>query len=66
MFYQQAFDESFTDDASVVEKLGYIINLVEGNIENIKITSPIDIDLAEILIKHKHLTVLLNIGFLSQ
>ncbi|MBI2280448.1 MAG: 2-C-methyl-D-erythritol 4-phosphate cytidylyltransferase [Bacteroidetes bacterium] len=50
--YQQAFDESFTDDASVVEKLGYKINLVEGNVENIKITSPIDIALAEILIKH--------------
>jgi len=49
--YQQDFDESFTDDASVVEKLGYQIDLVEGNIENIKITSPIDIALAEVLMK---------------
>jgi 2-C-methyl-D-erythritol 4-phosphate cytidylyltransferase len=49
--YQQAFDETFTDDASVVEKLGYQINLVEGNIENIKITTVIDIALAEILLK---------------
>lgn len=48
--YQQDFDESFTDDASVVEKLGYKIDLVEGNIENIKITSPIDIALAESLL----------------
>jgi 2-C-methyl-D-erythritol 4-phosphate cytidylyltransferase len=48
--YEQDFDESFTDDASVVEKLGYQINLVEGNIENIKITSPIDIALAEPLL----------------
>ena len=49
--YQQIFDETFTDDASVVEKLGYKIDLVEGNIENIKITSPIDIVLAEVLMK---------------
>lgn len=49
--YQQDFDESFTDDASVVEKLGFQINLVEGNTENIKITSPIDIALAEVLMK---------------
>jgi 2-C-methyl-D-erythritol 4-phosphate cytidylyltransferase len=49
--YEQDFDESFTDDASVVEKLGYQIDLVEGNIENIKITSPIDIALAEMLMK---------------
>ena len=48
--YQQAFDETFTDDASVVEKLGYQINLVEGNIENIKITTMIDIALAETLL----------------
>jgi 2-C-methyl-D-erythritol 4-phosphate cytidylyltransferase len=49
--YQQTFDENFTDDASVVEKLGYQIGLVEGNIENIKITTMIDIALAEILLK---------------
>ncbi len=49
--YQQDFDESFTDDASVVEKLGYQIDLVEGNTENIKITSPVDIALAEAILK---------------
>lgn len=49
--YQQAFDETFTDDASVVENLVFQINLVEGNTENIKITSPIDIVLAEVLMK---------------
>lgn len=48
--YSQPFDKSFTDDASVIEKLGYIINLVEGNRENIKITNPLDITYAEILI----------------
>ncbi|MGE0560297.1 MAG: 2-C-methyl-D-erythritol 4-phosphate cytidylyltransferase [Flavobacteriales bacterium] len=48
--YQQAFDETFTDDASVVEKLGHSIELVQGNIENIKITSPIDLIVAEALL----------------
>lgn len=36
--YQQNFSDSFTDDASVVEKLDETIHLVEGNRENIKIT----------------------------
>lgn len=49
--YQQEFDESFTDDASVVEALGEKINLVEGNKENIKITSPIDLKIAEALFR---------------
>ncbi len=45
--YEQEYHENFTDDASVVELLGETIHLVKGNIENIKITSPIDIQLAE-------------------
>ena len=49
--YQQSFDEKFTDDASVVEALGEKINLVEGNKENIKITSPIDLKIAEALLR---------------
>ncbi|MCB9363866.1 MAG: 2-C-methyl-D-erythritol 4-phosphate cytidylyltransferase [Flavobacteriales bacterium] len=48
--YEQTFDTSFTDDASVVEALGENINLVEGNKENIKITSPIDLKIAEVLL----------------
>lgn len=47
--YKQSWDETFTDDASVVEKLGVQINLVPGNRENIKITSQIDIKIAEVL-----------------
>ena len=47
--YLQAYDISFTDDASVLEKLGEKINLVEGNPENIKITHPIDMLIAEAL-----------------
>lgn len=49
--YQQDFDESFTDDASVVEKLGEKIHLVKGNAENVKITTAIDLIIAEALIK---------------
>ena len=47
--YGQLWDESFTDDASLVEKLGIKINLVPGNRENIKITSQIDLKIAEAL-----------------
>ncbi len=49
--YQQTFDTNFTDDASVVEKLSHTIHLVEGNPENIKITRPLDLLIAEALIK---------------
>ncbi len=48
--YEQDFNPSFTDDASVVEKLGETIYLVEGNTENIKITTQQDLMLAESLI----------------
>ena len=47
--YQQKWEEAFTDDASVVEKLGVKINLVPGNRENIKITSQIDLKIAQAL-----------------
>lgn len=40
----------FTDDASVVEAFGHDITLVEGNRENIKITTPYDLKIAEVLI----------------
>ena len=48
--YNAEFDNSFTDDASVVEALGESIVLVEGNTENIKITTPQDLKLAELLL----------------
>ena len=41
--YEQQFTPSFTDDASVVEALGHTITLVEGNRENIKITTKEDL-----------------------
>ncbi len=47
---KQPYNDGFTDDASVVEAFGYDIKLVEGNRENIKITTPADLKFAEILI----------------
>ncbi len=49
--YEQEYDSKFTDDASVVESLGFSINLVEGNKENIKITTPADLVIAESYLK---------------
>ncbi|MCX6230570.1 MAG: 2-C-methyl-D-erythritol 4-phosphate cytidylyltransferase [Bacteroidetes bacterium] len=49
--YLQDDDIRFTDDATVFEKYGEKINLVEGNPENIKITHPVDIAFAEALLK---------------
>lgn len=48
--YKQDFDPLFTDDTSVFERMGNKINLVEGNRENIKITHPIDLIIAEALL----------------
>ena len=41
--YEQPYLETFTDDASVVEAMGEEILMVEGNRENIKITTPSDL-----------------------
>ena len=48
---KQEYKESFTDDASVVEGIGQKVTMVEGNRENIKITTPFDIKIAEALLK---------------
>ena len=47
--YQQEYTDLFTDDASVVEALDEKVYLVEGNRENIKLTTPFDLKLAELL-----------------
>ncbi len=41
--YEQTYRQDFTDDASVVEAMGVEVTLVEGNRENIKITTPADL-----------------------
>jgi 2-C-methyl-D-erythritol 4-phosphate cytidylyltransferase len=48
--YEQDFSPLFTDDASVVEAMGQHVQLVEGNRENIKITTEFDLRIAETLI----------------
>ena len=45
--YAQPYTPHFTDDASVVEAFGHPVALVQGNRENIKITTPFDIRIAE-------------------
>lgn len=47
---RQPYCDAFTDDASVVESYGHAITLVEGNRENIKITTPFDLTIAEAMI----------------
>jgi 2-C-methyl-D-erythritol 4-phosphate cytidylyltransferase len=48
--YEQDYRISFTDDASVVESLGEKVFFTEGNRENIKITTPADMIMAEALL----------------
>ena len=48
--YNQEYSSLFTDDASVVESIGHAITLTTGNVENIKITTPHELLLAEALI----------------
>lgn len=48
--FEQEYNTAFTDDATVVEATGNEIFLIEGEKENIKITVPADITLAELLL----------------
>ena len=52
-WYRQRPATLFTDDASLAEYFGCDIHLCEGNYDNIKITTPEDLALAEILLKKK-------------
>jgi 2-C-methyl-D-erythritol 4-phosphate cytidylyltransferase len=45
--YKQQYDPSFSDDATVIEKMGEKIHIVDGNRENIKITNPEDLIIAQ-------------------
>lgn len=48
--YNQTYDSKFTDDASVFEADGGEVFLVEGEEENLKITLPLDLQLAELIL----------------
>jgi len=51
--YEIKEDPSLTDDASVAERAGHTISLFEGSYENIKVTTPEDLIIAEALLKQK-------------
>lgn len=51
--FEQEYQSSFTDEATVVEKMGHTINLVHGDKHNIKITTPEDLDFAELILSQR-------------
>ncbi|TZF84767.1 2-C-methyl-D-erythritol 4-phosphate cytidylyltransferase [Pedobacter sp. BS3] len=51
--YQADYQPSFTDDASVVEQAGFPIQMIPGDISNIKITYPSDLAFAEYYLSHQ-------------
>jgi 2-C-methyl-D-erythritol 4-phosphate cytidylyltransferase len=50
--FEQPYEPGFTDDASVLERTGETIRLVEGNRENIKVTEPLDLIVAEAILRN--------------
>lgn len=53
--FEQPYDESFTDEATVVEASGDTVYLVEGDYNNIKITRPVDLLIAEQILTERSL-----------
>lgn len=51
--YETDFKETFTDDASVVEAMGVHVHLVKGEVTNIKITTPLDLKIGELIVRDK-------------
>jgi len=51
--FEQSFSDSFTDEATVVEASGSPVFLTEGEYDNIKITRPIDLLIAERIIEDR-------------
>lgn len=52
--YSQPFSTEFTDDASVVEKKGYPLTFCEGSRLNLKITTPSDLELANLIVQLRY------------
>jgi 2-C-methyl-D-erythritol 4-phosphate cytidylyltransferase len=48
--FEQAYQPSFTDEANVLEASGKEVYLIEGEHENIKITRPLDLAIAEYIL----------------
>lgn len=51
--YSLLFNPTFTDDASVMAALGNDVALVEGDTYNIKITNPLDIEIAQLYLRQR-------------
>jgi len=51
--YVQEYDESFTDDATVWERAGNIVYLADGQEDNLKITGPEDLKIAEAILSER-------------
>ena len=53
--FRQPYQDHFTDEASVVEHQGYPLNLIDGEDQNLKVTTPLDLILAQLLLnRHVH------------
>ncbi|MEY4812466.1 MAG: hypothetical protein RLZZ462_1339 [Bacteroidota bacterium] len=53
--FEQAYQPSFTDEANVLEASGKEVYLIEGEYENIKITRPLDLAIAEYILAKRAL-----------
>lgn len=51
--FEQEYNDAFTDEATVVEAFGTTVHLTEGEYDNIKITRPIDLLIAERIIEDR-------------
>lgn len=54
--FDQPYEPAFTDEATVVEKTGHVIHLIEGEEQNIKITRPLDMLVAEQILMERNRT----------
>ncbi len=52
--FKQVYQDGFTDEATVVEAMGNIVHLIEGNYQNIKITRPMDMFIAQKIIEERN------------
>jgi 2-C-methyl-D-erythritol 4-phosphate cytidylyltransferase len=48
--FELPYDPAFTDEATLVERLGVTVHLVEGEEQNIKVTTPFDLKVAEVVL----------------
>ena len=51
--FEQPYQDSFTDEATVMEAFGKTVHLIEGEYENIKITRPLDLLIADTILSQR-------------